>query len=189
MSVEVIADCDECNDKISLIGNEKVFCETCHDRELRELGREIWELQDELRRATAMIAHLESRATRRKDERRALMEKYGSQTTEVEALLEKIKTITPEQAKALDAPWDAPWKAVWGAVWTAVWGAGREAGREAALEAALEAAWVAVRETAWDAGWVAVRDAVLVTVTKDLISEEDFHTLYSPWASVMEPQN
>ena len=117
------------------------------------------------------------------------MEKYGPNTTEVEALLEKIKTITPEQAKALDAPWDAPWKAVWGAVWTAVWGAGREAGREAALEAALEAAWVAVRETAWDAGWVAVRDAVLVTVTKDLISEEDFHTLYSPWASVMEPQN
>ena len=113
------------------------------------------------------------------------MEKYGSQTTEVEALLEKIKTITPEQAKALDAPWAAPWKAVWGAVWTAA----RGAGREAALEAALEAAWVAVRETAWDAGWVAVWDAVLVTVTKDLISEEDFHTLYSPWASVMEPQN
>ena len=113
------------------------------------------------------------------------MGKYGPQTAEVKKLIEKIKTITPEQAKALDAPWDAPWKAVWGAVWTAAIGAGREA----ALEAALEAAWVAVRETAWDAGWVAVWDAVLVTVTKDLISEDDFNTLYGPWASVMEPQN
>ena len=113
------------------------------------------------------------------------MEKYGSQTTEVEALLEKIKTITPEQAKALDAPWDAPWKAVWGAVWTAA----RGAGREAALEAALEAAWVAVRETAWDAGWVAVWDAVLATVTKDLISQEEFDVLRGPWASVMEVEN
>ena len=109
------------------------------------------------------------------------MNKYGPNSAQVEALLEKIKTITPEPAKALDAPWDAPWKAVWGA--------GREAGREAALEAALEAAWVAVRETAWDAGWVAVRDAVLVTVTKDLISEDDFNILYGPWASVMEVEN
>ena len=93
------------------------------------------------------------------------MNKYGPNSAQVEALLEKIKTITPEQAKALDAPWDAPWKAVWGAAWVAV--------REAALEAALVAVW----------------DAVLVTVTKDLISEDDFNTLYGPWASVMEPQN
>ena len=93
------------------------------------------------------------------------MNKYGPNTTQIEALLEKVKTITPEQAKALDAPWDAPWKAVWGAAWVAV--------REAALEAALVAVW----------------DAVLVTVTKDLISEDDFNILYGPWASVMEPQN
>ena len=111
------------------------------------------------------------------------MEKYGPNTTEVEALLEKIKTITPEQAKALDAPY-APWKAVWGVLTAA-----RGAGREAALEAALEAAWVAVRETAWDAGWVAVWDAVLVTVTKDLISQKEFDLLYGPWASVMEVEN
>ena len=71
MSVEVIADCDECNDKISLIGSEKVFCENCHDKELRELSREIWDLQDELRRATAMIAHLESEL---KDTKNELME-------------------------------------------------------------------------------------------------------------------
>ena len=109
------------------------------------------------------------------------MNKYGPNSAQVEALLEKIKTITPEQAKALDAPWDAPWKAVWGAAWVAV--------REAALEAALEAAWVAVREAALEAALVAVWDAVLVTVTKDLISEDDFNILYGPWASVMEPQN
>ena len=68
MSVEVIADCDGCNDKISLIGNEKVFCDTCHEKELRELSDEIWELQDEVRRATAMIAHLESELKDAKDE-------------------------------------------------------------------------------------------------------------------------
>ena len=93
------------------------------------------------------------------------MNKYGPNSAQVEALLEKIKTITPEQAKALDAPWDAPWKAVWGAAWVAV--------REAALEAALVAVW----------------DAVLVTVTKDLISEDDFNTLYGPWKEVMEVEN
>ena len=93
------------------------------------------------------------------------MNKYGPNTTQIEALLEKVKTITPEQAKALDAPWDAPWKAVWGAAWVAV--------REAALEAALVAVW----------------DAVLVTVTKDLISEDDFNTLYGPWKEVMEVEN
>ena len=68
MSVEVIADCDQCHDSIGLDGDDKIFCETCHDRELRELGREIWELQDELRRATAMIAHLESELKDAKDE-------------------------------------------------------------------------------------------------------------------------
>ena len=34
------------------------------------------------------------------------MEKYGSQTTEVEALLEKVKTITPEQAETLAIVWE-----------------------------------------------------------------------------------
>ena len=61
--------------------------------------------------------------------------------------------------------------------------------REAALEAALEAAWVAVREAALEAALVAVWDAVLVTVTKDLISEDDFNTLYGPWKEVMEVEN
>ena len=32
MSVEVIADCDECHDSIGLEGEDKIFCQKCHDR-------------------------------------------------------------------------------------------------------------------------------------------------------------
>ena len=68
MSVEVIADCDGCGDKLDRDARDKVFCETCHDKELRELSAEIWDLQGELRAAKAMIAHLESELKDAKDE-------------------------------------------------------------------------------------------------------------------------
>ena len=68
MSVEVIADCDGCGDKFDRDARDKVFCETCHDKELRELSAEIWDLQGELRAAKAMIAHLESELKDAKDE-------------------------------------------------------------------------------------------------------------------------
>ena len=93
------------------------------------------------------------------------MDKYGPNSAQVEALLEKIKTITLEQAEALAAARDAARGAALGAARGAALGAAQGAARGAAL------------------------DAALVLVVKDLISEDDFNTLYGPWASVMEPQN
>ena len=51
MSIEVIADCDECNDRFDRDGREKTYCETCYDnrvKELKELEDEIDELRSEL---------------------------------------------------------------------------------------------------------------------------------------------
>ena len=68
MSIEVVADCDQCHDSMGLEGEDKIFCETCHDKELRELSAEIWDLQGELRAAKAMIMMLESQLQDTKDE-------------------------------------------------------------------------------------------------------------------------
>ena len=108
--------------------------------------------------------------------------RYGPNTTEVERLIERIKTITPEQiydlgaargaasGAALDAAWDAALDAAWGAA------------RDAAWDAAWGAAWGA----AWDAAWGAAWGAACALVVRDLISEEDFDLLYGPWKIVME---
>ena len=48
MSIEVIADCDECNDRFDRDGREKTYCETCYDNRVKELENEIDELRSEL---------------------------------------------------------------------------------------------------------------------------------------------
>ena len=48
MSVEVIADCDECNDRFDRDGRDKTYCETCYDNRVKELEDEIDELRSEL---------------------------------------------------------------------------------------------------------------------------------------------
>ncbi len=107
--------------------------------------------------------------------------KYGPYTVEIEALIERIKTITPEQAKAmLDAYDDAmkfeeTWNA-WRSALSAENYSGRGSMREAALNAALSDKWYAARYT------------VLAMLVRDLISPDRFNALYGPWASVMEKQ-
>ena len=120
------------------------------------------------------------------------MEKYGSQTAEVEKLIEKIKTITPEQAEALAIVWERSDKSAdeWDEVWMrAIKASGGRRGE-------WEAAWDAIgmfRKRTYEMGGRAVEcaawEAAAALVGKDLISEDDFNTLYGPWASVMEPQN
>ena len=106
------------------------------------------------------------------------MSRYGPNTEAVEALIEKIKTITPEQVEAvLDATWETGWNAA------------LDAARNAALDVAWTATWAAARNAALDAAYDAAREPVLVLVVKDLITPEQFDLLYGPWASVMEPQN
>ena len=48
MSVEVIADCDECNDRFDKDGRDKTYCQTCYDSRVKELEDEITELKSEL---------------------------------------------------------------------------------------------------------------------------------------------
>ena len=55
----------------------------------------------------------------------------------------------------------------------------------AARDAARDAAWYA----ASDAAWYAASGAARALVARDLITPEQFDTLYGPWASVMTPSN
>jgi hypothetical protein len=68
----------------------------------------------------------------------------------VAALIERARTITPDEAERLNAAWNA------------------------------------ARDAARYAAWYAARDATLALVVKDLITPDQFNTLYGPWASVME---
>ena len=112
--------------------------------------------------------------------------KYGPNTPEVESLIERIKTITPEQIDKLDAVWGAAWDAVW----EAALGAARDAALAEALGGALAEALGAVLGEALDAALGAARGAAFgaacALVVRDLISEEDFDLLYGPWKIVME---
>ena len=111
---------------------------------------------------------------------------FGPNGEAVAALIERIKNLTPDQAMELGGTWNAAryavldaarsaaWTAAWGSVWGAVW------------DAVRGAVWDAVREESRDSIWYAVRAATIALATQDLISEEDFNTLYGPWASVME---
>ena len=115
--------------------------------------------------------------------------KFGPNTPEVRQLIKKLKAITPEQTMELAAAYDAAWNDAWDAAWNAARSAANavpSATRDAAYHAAYDAAWAAARSASYDAAWAAAYDAVLALLVKDLISEDNFHTLYGPWAAVME---
>jgi hypothetical protein len=103
----------------------------------------------------------------------------------VAAHIEQCKTITPEQARQLDAAWFAARDAARNAIaagfaaWyaaSAAWPAARDAARNA----------IAAQVAAWPAAYAAW-DAAFVLVVRDLITPEQFDRLYGPWASVMGP--
>ena len=108
------------------------------------------------------------------------MGKYGVNTAEVEKIIEKVKTITPEHAEALAAARDAAWDTAWDTAW------------DAARGAAWSDAWVAARGAAWSAArsaaWDAIYDALLATFTRGMIPQEQTELLLVPWASAMEEQ-
>ena len=65
--------------------------------------------------------------------------KYGPETATVEAFLQHLKALTPEQqATAVSAAWSAAWSAARGAAWSAAWYAARDAAWDAAGYAANE---------------------------------------------------
>ena len=101
---------------------------------------------------------------------------------------------TAARTAASAAAWDAARTAASAAAWDAARDAARTADSAAARTAASAAAWDAASAAAWDAArdaartadsaaaWDAARAAVAVVV-RDLITPEQFHTLYDPWAA------
>lgn len=120
---------------------------------------------------------------------------YGPQTTEVDRIIGRIQSLTPEQTSLLGEVWKSCRKDAWD-VLEAVWDTARsrrDSWRSA--RAAVEAAryrWKDTSEShglAWeerDLAWYAINDAVLATVVQDLIEPQKFKALTHPWNSVME---
>ncbi len=82
----------------------------------------------------------------------------------VVSLIERCKTLTPGEVREIHAA--------------------RVAARDAARVAAWYAARDAARVAAWDAARVAAWDAALAIVVCDLITEDQFKTLYGPFGEV-----
>ena len=95
---------------------------------------------------------------------------YGPNTRAVQAIIDRIPTLTDDECKQLTA--------AYGAVIDAAW--------DAARYAAWDAAGYAARDAAWDAAW----DATLAAVTYDLATIDGHYTiaqrdlLMTPWIEV-----
>jgi hypothetical protein len=98
---------------------------------------------------------------------------YGPQTYQIEKLIIKIKSLTPEQIQNLDAARSAAWRAAW------------DAARSAAWDVAWDVAW----DAAWNAARSAARDAALALVSRDLIGKKftqaQYDLLTKPWRDVI----
>ena len=133
-----------------------------------------------------------------------MSERYGPQAAQIEALLERVRNLTDEEAETLRDAWDAVRGAAW-AAWYAARGVAPTAARNAALAAAwgVNATWCAVRVAAWaawdadrvaawgvNATWSAVRDAIEALAVRHLIGQHGFtqqhyDAMVAPWESVM----
>ena len=131
-------------------------------------------------------------------------EVFGPQGAEVVAILERTGQLTAEEVERLSADWvvarvaareaariaaweaarktsrDAAWVAAWVAAWEAAWDATRKAARGAAWEATREATRGDARGTARAVS----RDAAVATLSRDLISTEQYNVLVAPWKEV-----
>lgn len=109
-----------------------------------------------------------------------MSDRYGPQTVEVEALLDRIRTLTEKEAGAFRVARNAVGYAALQAEWAArdsAW---------AARAACSVPRWPAVPFTVWDA----IRDALLALSVRHLIgqhgfTQEHFDTLVGPWESVV----
>lgn len=103
----------------------------------------------------------------------------GPNGEKVAAIIERGRVLTPDEHLALlRAQYGGPAR-----------DPTRRTARDAAWDAARNAAWAA-RNAAWNAAWAAARNAawaaVLATITRDLITQEQFDTLYDPWRRVID---
>ena len=103
----------------------------------------------------------------------------GPNGEKIAAIIARVRVLTPDEQRALlRAQYGGPAR-----------DPTRGTARDAAWVAAMNAAWAA-RNAAWNAAWAAARNAawaaVLATITRDLITQEQFDTLYEPWRRVID---
>ena len=104
----------------------------------------------------------------------------GPNGEKVAAIIERVRVLTPDEQRALlRAQYGGPAR-------NAARYAARNAARYAARYAASDAARNAARNDAWNDAWYAAWDATLATITRDLITQEQFDTLYDPWRRVID---
>ena len=104
----------------------------------------------------------------------------GPQGVEVAAIIERAGRLTRDEAMRLAAARAAARDATMAATTDAAWDAARAAARDATMAATTDAAWDAARAAAW-----AARDAALATLTRDIITPEQYDTLMAPWREVI----
>ena len=97
----------------------------------------------------------------------------GPQGREVAAIIDRARMLTADELRQLTAAWGA------------ARGAARDAARVAARVAARDAARDAARVAARFAAWGAARDAALATLTRDLITGNQYDLLMAPWRTVI----
>jgi hypothetical protein len=136
--------------------------------------------------------------------------KYGPYTVVIEALIEKIETITSEQAEALyeargdesvEGPWHEAWKAASDSGRYVEWSHAQDAISDAARGTTLVTGRyrelsveqdgleeIQRRHAIWLVAQPAASDAILALTVRDLITPANFNALYKSWASVMAEQ-
>ena len=115
---------------------------------------------------------------------------YGPNTPSVQAIIDRIPTLTEDECNRLGAAWSAAWSASWADARTAAWTAARDATRDASRTAARDATRDASRDAIRGADWYAAWYAIIAAVTYDLAAIDGPYTivqrdlLMTPWVEV-----
>ena len=110
---------------------------------------------------------------------------FGPQEIEVAAIIERARRLTGDEASRLIAAQRVEWYPAWRAAMAAEWDAGCYAEWDAAWATAGNDAWGAAGAATWDAVRYVVRDTLMATLTRDLITPEQYDTLMAPWREVI----
>ena len=123
----------------------------------------------------------------------------GPNGQEVATLIVRAGRLTADEVRSISAAWDAVWSAAriaarnaaWDAARSAAWSAAADAGWREARRAAADAARQAGADATWEARQAAAgaaRQAAWALLVRDLITAEQFETLYGPWRKALGGQ-
>jgi Spy/CpxP family protein refolding chaperone len=126
-------------------------------------------------------------------------QRHGPQTAKIKELVTRIKTVTPEQAKALskayhvsrrwsslDEQWYSARDSMRNSMDEVEWDEARARARSIAQEAMRGVESVETQEAMQGMALIAAQEAILVLLVRDIITPDQFELFYGPWASVME---